>query len=166
MIFPFMGYSLENGVYEIQNAANRDYVIDNNGSNLSEGNNIHLWLKNGTNAQRWYLYNNSDGTVSLRSTSGDDDSFFEFLFRPYYMMDLNGSNATNGNNIHLWTSNSTNAQKWFLTRNSNGSYTIRSAVNRNFVIDNNACNLANGNNIQIWESNGTKAQQWYFVKIK
>lgn len=165
----FASYALENGVYEIQCAVNRNYVIDNNGSNLSNGNNIHLWRKNGTHAQRWYLYNHKDGTISLRTICGDaDDTFVDFILGTFssYMLDLNGSNIYNGNNIQLWENNGTKAQRWILTRNNNGSHTIRSSINRNFVIDDNGCNTYDGNNIHLWEYNGTAAQQWYFVKIR
>lgn len=164
-----MAYALEDGVYEIQSAINRNYVIDNNGSNLSNGNNVHLWERNGTDAQKWRLVNYKDGTVTLRTMCGyENNTFLDLLVGTYtiYMLDLNGSNIYNGNNIHLWEGNGTNAQRWILTRNSNGSYTIRSSINRNYVIDDNGSIISNGNNIHLWEANGTAAQQWYFVKVK
>lgn len=169
VLVSIMTYALEDGVYEIQSAINRNYVIDNNGSNLSNGNNVHLWERNGTDAQRWYLCNQKDGTVSLMSMCDDSDTpFLDFLLgiMTAYFIDLSGSNIYNGNNIQLWVGNATNAQRWILTPNSNGSYTIRSSINRNYVIDDNGSIISDGNNIHLWEANGTAAQQWYFVKVR
>lgn len=153
--------ALENGFYIIRCANNRNYVIDNNGRNLNDGNNIQLWELNWSGAQKWHMTNLPDGTAMFANMSvlpnPNDQSTF-------HMLDLNGLGTFNGNNIHLWTYNGTKAQRWYLVRNSDGTYTIQSSVNRNFVVDNNGNNVYNGNNIQIWEYNGSNAQRWIFEK--
>jgi len=165
MMIALMGvinaFAIEDGFYEIQYAGNRDYCIDNSSCNIADGNNIHLWIRNGTNAQKWFVCTLGNGqsiiaNISVLPNINDKSSF--------HLMDLNGCNAVDGNNIHLWTWNDTNAQRWYLVRNSDGSYTIQSAVNRNYVVDNNGQNVYNGNNIHIWSANGSIAQKWYFVK--
>lgn len=77
-----------------------------------------------------------------------------------YVIDLNASVVSRGNNIQLWEYNGTNAQKWRVTH-ENGAIVIRSSLNSQFVIDLNASNATNGENIQLWEYNGTNAQRWY-----
>ncbi|MGN0219108.1 MAG: RICIN domain-containing protein [Muribaculaceae bacterium] len=153
--------ALENGFYIIRSANNRNYVIDNNGCNTSDGNNIHLWELNRTRAQIWHMTNLPDGTVTFANMSVLPNPLDQSTF---HMLDLNGSGTFNGNNIHLWTYNGTRAQRWYLVRNSDGTYTIQSSVNRNYVVDNNGNNVYNGNNIQIWESNGSNAQRWIFER--
>ncbi len=155
--------ALEDGFYIIRSANNRNYVIDNNGLVITDGNNIQLWELNWSGAQKWLLTNLSDGTVSFTNMSVLPNPLDKSTF---HMLDLNGLGTFNGNNIHLWTYNGTKAQIWYLIENSDGTYTIQSSVNRNFVVDNNGNNVYNGNNIQIWESNGSNAQRWIFERTR
>ena len=46
---------IEDGVYVIKSSVNPHYVIDLRSSNAANGENIHCWEENGTNAQRWIL---------------------------------------------------------------------------------------------------------------
>ncbi len=154
--------ALDDGIYIICSAINRGYVIDNDHSGTADGNNIHLWQMNKSGAQRWLLTNYSNGTVSLANQSVKPNIMDT---RTWHMLDVNNSDMRRGNNIHLWTWNETQAQRWILTRNSDGSYTIHSAINRNYVVDLDNSRVANGTNIQLWESNGTAAQHWFFVRV-
>lgn len=163
MVMTVGAYGIEDGFYIIRSANNRNYVIDNNGCYLNDGNNIHLWELNWSGAQKWLVTNLPDGTVAFANMSAKPNPHDQSTF---HMLDLNGQGTFNGNNIHLWTYNGTKAQRWYLKKNSDGTYTIQSSVNRNFVVDNNGNNVFNGNNIQIWEYNGSSAQRWIFEKTR
>lgn len=155
-------YCLEPGVYYIRSMVNKNYVIDNNGLGTQDGNNIQLWEYNGSIAQQWIVFTAADGyTLFLNRTLGLDYNDVN----TWHMMDLNGCNIYNGNNIHLWKFNDSKAQLWYLKKNNDGSYTIQSSINRNYVVDLNGSGVYNGNNIQLWESNGTNAQKWIFERI-
>ena len=95
-----------------------------------------------------------------------------------YVLDLSDGVVRNGKNIHIYSSNGTNAQKWnfskFITQEekldqlakdnksviSDGIYVISSALNSNFVLDVSNGSTSNGANIQLYQSNGTTAQQF------
>lgn len=98
--FPKQMFSqvIADGLYYIYSAVDRHYTIDDNGSIIKNGNNIHLWKANKTKAQQWRVENKNGGIV-IRSEINNN-----------YVIDDNGSNVCNGNNIHLWEYNGTNAQ--------------------------------------------------------
>lgn len=137
---------------EVKAGDGKMHAIDNSSSNVENGNNIHIWEKNGTNAQKWRVENKNGGIILH---SGNNDNF---------VLDNNGSQCVNGNNIHLWEKNGTNAQLWYPEKADNGVYILRSAINRNYVIDLSGSGTANGNNIHLYQYNGTPAQKWYFHK--
>ena len=82
--------------------------------------------------------------------------------------------AKNSSNIQIYESNGSKAQRWVLTKEltiddiakahkgdiEDGTYVIRSAVNKKFVLDVYDSSLANEANVQIYRENGSKAQNW------
>ncbi|MCI6234124.1 MAG: RICIN domain-containing protein [Prevotella sp.] len=141
------------GTYMILSSINNNHVIDLNGSQINDGNNIHIWTKNYTDAQKWMIFPNGDGTYTIASIINRD-----------HVIDLNNSKINDGNNIHIWTRNNSNAQKWYFEK-SGSYYIIRSAVNRDYVIDLNSSQIFDGNNIHIWKFNNTNAQKWVLTRI-
>ena len=148
-----LAQTLPDGVYYIRLAANPNYVIDLDHSNIADGTNIQLWAFNGSNAQKWNLRNHPNGTITLRSLCGRVS-----------VIDLSQGRVVNGQNIHLWTFHSGINQYWVPTR-VKGGYIIRSAVNKKYVIDNYYERAVNGNNIVLHEYKGSKAQIWKFQRI-
>ena len=78
-----------------------------------------------------------------------------------YCIDLQKGVVQNGQNIQLYQSNGTEAQKWYFEPNNDGTYFIRSAKNTEFVLDATKAVAADGTNVQLYHFNGTKAQKWY-----
>lgn len=144
--------TIAEGTYIIKSCVDNNHVVDLNNSVTQDGNNIHIWTNNNTNAQRW-LVKHSDGAIVMRSAIDNN-----------FVIDLNSSIAQDGNNIYIWHYNGTDAQRWF-PQYENGAYILRSAVNQNFVLDLNNSNISDGNNIHIWTFNGTDAQRWIFQRV-
>ena len=80
--------------------------------------------------------------------------------------DLSGGIIQNGGNIQLYQSNGTNAQKWKITKNNDGYYTISLASNNNYVLDVSGGIFANSSNVQLFISNNTPAQKWIIEKCE
>lgn len=80
-----------------------------------------------------------------------------------YMMDLYGASKENGANVQLYQFNHTDAQLWNISKNSDGTYTIKN-VSSGKVLDITGAAMQNGTNVQQYKSNGTKAQRWTFSK--
>lgn len=157
-------YSIDDGSYVICSALDRNYCIDNDHSRTNNGNNIQLWERNGSDAQIWQVVN-VDGYAGIISEV-EDNTVDVYDPATYPMLDLCNSRVANGTNIHLWRFNRTAAQKWIIVKNSDGTYTIKSSINGNYVIDLSNSEVRNGSNIQLYQSNGTKAQRWYFVRVQ
>lgn len=143
---------IEDGIYIIKSSINPNFVIDLNGGRATLGNNIQLWDKNNSDAQRWII-KNVNGTVKICS-----------VINSHYVIDLNEAHAVCGENIQCWEDNGSNAQQW-LPRKVGSYYEFRSAANQNFTID--LCNsqTVRGQNIHCWEANGTNAQRWILERV-
>lgn len=146
---------IPDGLYYIFSQVDSNYVIDDNGSAVYNGNNIHLWKLNKSKAQQWKV-ENRNGAVIFRSAVNTN-----------YVIDNNGSIVGNGNNIHLWEYNGSAAQLWYPEKlySNRDVYVLRSACNRQYVIDLNGSGTYDGNNIQLYQYNGTKAQQWFIIGV-
>lgn len=82
-------------------------------------------------------------------------------------LDLNSAYAQSGQEIHLYKSNGTYAQKWIVIKYGDG-YKIVSACNPSFVIDLSGADLKDDGNghLNSWIDNGTLAQRWNFKKVQ
>lgn len=140
------------GYYYIRSSYNRNYVVDNTGFVINNGNNIEIYQFYGNNAQKWHVTHNN-GAIVIRSVINEN-----------YVIDLNGGFINNGNNIQLWEYNGSNAQRWYPEKRGD-YYVLHSAANQHYNLDLNGCNTSNGENIHLWEENGNMAQKWYFERI-
>jgi len=88
-----------------------DMCVDLSNNDPYDGAKIHLWSKNGSDAQKWAVKNSYD-----RET-------FTFRHKTGRALDLNQNTPFNGAKIHLWSYNGTGAQQWVIY----GDGTIRHA---------------------------------------
>lgn len=116
---------------------------------------IQLYTPNNTNAQRWWVYQNSDGTVSLKNAACG-------LF-----LDVMNALTSSGTKVRVYEGNGTIGQKWKIEEAS-GSYNpaavrplmIIPAVNTSLRLDCKDGGTADGTQIQTYNSNTSTAQQW------
>ena len=84
------------------------------------------------------------------------------------VVDVQGGSLKAGANVQTYGWNGTNAQKWsFIQLNSTtgvtvteGTYTIRSAANDEYVLDIDNASASNGANVQLFGGNNTAAQRF------
>lgn len=74
-------------------------------------------------------------------------------------LDIRAANPANGANLQIYGVNHTNAQKFFITEEETGKYSIR-CLHSGKYIDVSAAQAANNVNVQAWEDNDTRAQRW------
>ncbi len=85
-------------------------VIDLSGNNVKNGGNIHVWEKNGSDAQKFYVRHQGGGRYKIYHKSG-------------YVICLAGRNTKNGTNVHLWEDHTIPATKWvFRDKNTKRIY--------------------------------------------
>lgn len=142
---------LKDGVYTIQSAVHRGYVLDVSGGSHSNYANVQLYQSNGTGAQKWRVSHDAKGYMTLTCVGSGK------------VLDVSGANTANETNIQQYESNGTKAQKWIAVRQLDGSMDLVSALDRKKRVDLRWGTIANGTNIQLYDSNGTKAQRWVFA---
>lgn len=144
---------LADGLYTFGSSFNSNYVLDIPGGAASAGKKLQLYSGNKTNAQVWRVSHDQNGFVVIASVKG-------------CTLDVSGGNASNRNPVQLWSDNGTLAQRWIAIKETDGSYTLISALNQSFAIDVSGGVAANGSAVQLYETNGTAAQRWVLTPAK
>ena len=97
--------SAGNGYYTIKMAVTDDMVLDIYGGTGYQGCNVQIYQSKDTSNdnQLWSFEDAGDGYVYIKSKTG-------------YYLDVSGGFTDNQTNIHVWTGNGTDAQRWKLVR--------------------------------------------------
>ena len=133
---------------------NSGKVIEYNTSSNVNGANIYQNTWSGKDNQLWKVINVA-GNYYIQSKNGG-------------VVDVQGGSLKAGANVQTYGWNGTNAQKWsFIQLNSTtgvtvteGTYTIRSAANDEYVLDIDNASASNGANVQLFGGNNTAAQRF------
>lgn len=143
--------ALENGTYTIESALRHGKVWDIESASAENAANLRLWNKNNTNAQKFNVRMQKDGTYIIEPLCS------------YKRIDVYGANKEPGANICQYDNNGTQAQRWYLISAGKGYFYIVSACN-NLCADVEEANICQGTNIRCWTPNGTRAQKFRFIK--
>lgn len=151
---------LGDGCYSISPVHSGKF-IDVEGSFKVPGTNVFQWQYHGGDNQRWIIKDAGNGYYNIISKING------------LYLDVPESKAKNGANIQVWTKNGANNQKFKFERQDNvvqgsktiedGIYSIKSALDNNYVLEITASSLENGGNLEIWK-NGSTANQKFKVK--
>lgn len=124
-------------------------------SNNNKAVSVQLYTPNATNAQKWKMEKQSDGTFMLKNVASG------------LYLDVKGGINKSGTPVRVYTGNKTNAQKWIIDRVSETSIDrpviIKPFLNNNLALDVIDGGKNNGAGIQIYTKNNTTAQLWNFV---
>ena len=74
-------------------------------------------------------------------------------------VDVRGASAVKGANVQLYSSNDTNAQKYYVTLESSAHWSLQNAASGLYV-DVNGGAARNGANVQQYTDNDSRAQRW------
>ena len=77
------------------------------------------------------------------------------------VMDVDDAGTRNKTNVQLYSSNGTNAQKWYVKPIEDGYYEITTMLDNNLSLDVDNAGKSNKTNVQIYTKNNTNAQKWY-----
>lgn len=179
--------SIENGVYVIASHDNPNYAVDLYGGKPTTSNNVHLYKKNGTQAQQWYfgcidaandIYEirpmlaaaigyTGDGCVWATGTSGLANSV-DAPDINHMALDVSSGGKSDGANVQIYIGNGTTSQQWKLIKRSNGSYRIQAMNDTSstpFLL-NIAAEPANNVNMQMWhEYSGVVRTEFDLEKV-
>ena len=145
---------IEEGAYIIQSELGS--VLDVNGGGTSNGTNVQIYSDNVSAAQRF----------NIKAAGQDASGEWYYTITNVNsgkVLDVDSNKTTNGANVQIYTSNSTEAQKWYiraaLTKNGNTYYNLVGVASGK-VLDVAGGVKDNGTNVQIYAANGTAAQNW------
>lgn len=129
--------------------------VSNQAGSVSNQAKVQLYTANGTDAQRWKVYHNKDGTISLRNVACG-------LF-----LDVTGGVAKDGTTVQVYKKGNGANQKWKVEQlkgNYNPSFSspvvLVSALNKDMCLDVYGAGKVDGSRIDIYKKNNTAAQQW------
>ncbi len=120
----------------------------------SEGNVVSSERQNSSSSdqsQIWKLIKNSDGTYIIQSVQNNK------------VLDVSKGSYSRGTNVLTYTSQGSDNQKWYLSKDNNGNYFIRAAMSNSAVLDVDSSKTENGTNVGLWTYNGSNAQKVNFL---
>ena len=103
--------------------------------------------------QTWRLDRQSDGSYKITNNATGK------------VLDVCAGSRASGTNVGLCASNNTNAQRWFIYKNTNNTYTIRAKCGTTCALSVNGNSTAAGANVQMNTYNGASGQQFRISKI-
>lgn len=147
----------DNDYYSIITKINHLYLDVATGSNAN-GTNIQLYFNNGTNAQKWKLNKSNNeidtGTYIINTAINKNQT-----------LDVSEAKSFINTNIQLWESNNTNAQKWYVQKQSDKSYLIRTALNSSLFLSEKNGNAIIDEKETYWEIEYVEKNK-YSIKLK
>lgn len=130
---------------------NTDLALDAYAGGITNGTRLWLYPQNGTEAQKFTLILNSDGSWQFENEKCE------------LSIDVSCNSPDNGAAVQLYDCNYTNAQKWKFQKNSDGTFTILNFVTGK-AIDVPGGAAKTGQMMQMYDNNGTGAQRYYLVE--
>lgn len=146
--------SVADGWYYIKGVDSQKYLqVKENKAGNSQ--NVEIGTGTGADGQKWYVTNQSDGTITLKSGLGA------------YNLDIASNENTDGANIQIYSAWNGQSQKYKLQKTSSSNAFIICTSTSDFTkaVDVYSAGTTDGTNVCQWLYNGNDNQQWVFEKI-
>lgn len=154
-------YQIKSGMLDASGAA---YALDVNKNTATTAENANLDVYK-------YTADSSPELFYVAKVNGTDNLYtFTPLVGQPYVMDVDTAKYSEGTNVRQHHANNTNAQRFFIYQNSDGSYSIRSYLaNAYLTLEGNngiASSVSNGTNVALYKWADSDAQKWSFELSK
>ena len=138
--------------YRMKNV-NSGLYMQVEGAKAENGTNVQQWgTSDGVTHDIWKFLDAGDGYYYLVSAVGDGGT---------YVLDVAGRKTANGTNVDIYAFNGGDNQKFMLTKNTDGSYKIRTKISGGkSAVETANAGTGSGDNVQQWEINGANCQDW------
>ncbi len=148
------------GTYTFISSCNTNLAIDAQGG-AKNGNNIWVYTANNTAAQKWKVEVSQDQSFGPKQANFADGEYAILSsLDSDYSVDI--GSTSDGANVQSYSFNRSVGQRWKMTRNSNGTYSIRHAASGKALDVENASTRSMAN-VQLYKSHSTCAQEWYIT---
>ncbi len=119
----------------------------------SDENVVSCERKNSTSSdqsQIWKIIRNPDATFTIQSVQNNK------------VLDISKGSYCRGTNVLTYTSQDSENQKWYLSKDSNNNRFIRAAESNSAVLDVEGGSSENGTNVELWTYHGGDSQKVVF----
>lgn len=155
---PADGSKVAEGAYRIKNANSGLYMTVANGKGEAGSNVVQYNADGAAEYNTWNLKSVGNGYYEIYSGLGDGTT---------YLLDLDYGKADNQTNIGIYTDTDSDAQKFKLIANDDGTYYIATkSTNDRSVIEMTDARNDNGGNVQQFEINGHNCQKWILEPVE
>ena len=141
-----------NGKYKLVSKLDENKVIDIRGGAKENYSNVNLWDFNNSNAQKFDIYYDSQGTYKIKALCSRK------------VLDVSGGSKKSGTNVIQYEEHHGDNQKWFLKDAGDGYFYIISKCN-NMYLDVENSNVTNGTNVRVCDFNGSDNQKFKIVRV-
>lgn len=139
--------------YTIKCSAAKNLAIDIKGGTMADGTNVVVWTANGGDNQRWIFVPvpafTSGGIYELRS-----------MLKTSMCADVTGDSR--GSNVMLYERSGENGQKFIVTEESSGQWSLQN-VSSGMFVDVAGGAASAGTNVQQWDDTDQRAQRWKVI---
>lgn len=142
----YQAAKITNGVYSIQSAAKKSYLLDVKNGETGNKANVQIDIQRDIDSQKFKITAVSDGYYKIASVKSGK------------VLDISNASMASGTNVQQYTWNGSNAQLWKFVDAGNGSYYIQSKLGT--VLDIQGGKIVSKANVQAYNSNGSEAQKW------
>ena len=148
------------GYYSIVSLCGDKYLDISNGSSQN-GTKLQIFEGNGTNAQKFKF----NSTEVIEGTRSINDGIYKIssFENKNSALDISGASKDDSANVQLWSYCNVLQQKFRITYDGNGYYSIKN-VNSGKFLDVAGGIARNGTNVQQYEGNNSLAQKWIIRK--
>ena len=126
------------GSIELVSALDENYCLDLYASKTTNGNNVDIYERNSSDAQQWIFKTKIDvnpapsnyDAIAAQNKAVLPDGNYEIgsKLNTNYVLDMTASSLSNGGNVQIYESNSTNAQCWNISHDTKGYVIEYSAI--------------------------------------
>ena len=141
-----------NGKYKLVSKLNENKVLDISQGSKNNGANVNLWNFNNSNAQKFSIYYDSQGTYKIKAACSRK------------VLDVSGGSKKSGTNVIQYEEHHGDNQKWFLKDAGDGYFYIISKCN-NMYLDVENSNVTNETNIRVCDFSGSDNQKFKIVRV-
>ncbi len=144
--------TVENGLYTISTALDKNKVLDVSAASTLSGANIQIWKNDDVAQQKFYVEYDGFGYYTITNLHSGK------------LVDVANAEIERGTNVQQYTRNSTDAQKWVIKETSDGYYNIISKCSGIYLEVKNG-STKNGTNVQINMPSNNNRKKFLFNKI-
>ena len=146
---------IPDGIYFIRCASNLDYVVTPKGGKPSANNSIVITKWQNSNAQKWKVENQKDGSIIIHSMANSA-----------YVIAHNGRDIKEYVGIVCSLSNNQENHQWVPEKQANGSFALKAIENKGFCLEISNAEIADNAPLQLYGFRRGEIQLLDFANLK